>query len=86
MGVRGSYWLLAMSGGLAALGVVQLLAIAAAPEPLVAALAAFAALVPAGYFLGLFAARPRLEAAKPLEPSVLPEGESVVVPFRRRVR
>lgn len=78
--------MLAVSGGLAALGVVQLLAIAAAAEPLLAVLAAFAALVPAGYFLGLYAAQPKIEAAKPLEPSVLPEGESVVVPFRRRAR
>lgn len=85
MGGRGSYWLLAVSGGLAALGVVQLFSIAAAPELLGAAIGAFVALVPAGYFLGLYAARPKLEA-KPLEPSVLPQGESVVVPFRRRAR
>ena len=53
---------------------------------MLAAFSVFVALVPAGYFLGLFAARPKatsFASADAIEVEV-PEGQSVVVPFRRR--
>ena len=78
--------LLVMSGLLAGIGALQLLAVQDAAEPLMAALAAVAAIAPAGYFLGLYAARPRLEDTKVEEPVFVPDGDSVVVPFKRRQR
>jgi hypothetical protein len=78
--------LLVLSGLLAAIGALQLLAVDNAAEPLMAALAAVVAFAPAGYFLGLYAARPKAEDVKVEESVCTPEGDSVVVPFRRRQR
>lgn len=85
MGVQGSsVVLLVLSGLLAAAGALQLVSLPGAAEPMAVGLAAFAALLPAGYFLGLYAARPKAE--KPVEAARENDGSAVVVPFRRRAR
>ncbi|NOT39840.1 MAG: hypothetical protein HOP13_05040 [Alphaproteobacteria bacterium] len=79
--------LLVLSGLLAGIGALQLLSVQDAAEPLMAALAAVVAIAPAGYFLGLYAAGPKAAGVKAEDdPVFAPEGDSVVVPFRRRQR
>jgi hypothetical protein len=85
MGVQGSSAvLLVLSGLLAAAGVLQLVSLPGAAEPMGVGLAAFAALLPAGYFLGLYAALPKAE--KPVVAIREDDGSAVVVPFRRRAQ
>lgn len=76
--------LLALSGLLTAAGALQLISVPGAAAPMAVALSAFAALLPAGYFLGLYAARAK--AGKPVETVRENDGSAVVVPFRRRAR
>jgi hypothetical protein len=83
MGTQGSSAVLLVLGGLlAAAGVLQLVSLPGAAEPMAVGVAAFAALLPAGYFLGLYAARPKAE--KQVEIVREDDGSAVVVPFRRR--
>jgi membrane protein DedA with SNARE-associated domain len=78
--------LLVLSGLLAGIGALQLLSVEDAVQPVMAALAAVVAFGPAGYFLGLYAGRPKVQDVKPVEPALAPDGDSVVVPFKRRQR
>ncbi len=74
--------LLVLSGLLAAAGALELVSLASTAEPMAVGLAAFAALLPSGYFLGLYAAKPKVQ--KPVEVVREDDGSAVVVPFRRR--
>jgi hypothetical protein len=85
MGGQGSSAvLLVLSGLLTAAGALQLISMPGAAEPMAVALSAFAALLPAGYFLGLYAARPKAE--KPVETVGERAVSAVVIPFKRRAR
>ena len=75
-----------LSGLLASIGALQLLIMPNAIEPTFAALTAIVTLVPAGFFLGLYTAQPRVEIKERLEDVPDAPESAVVVPFKRRAR
>ena len=75
-----------LSGVLAGVGALQLLLMPNAVEPTFAALTAIVTLIPAGFFLGLYTAQPRVEIEERLEDVPDAPESAVIVPFKRRAR
>lgn len=83
---RSGFALPVLSGLLAAIGALQLFIMPNAIEPAFTALTAFVTLIPAGFFLGLYASRPRVGIEERLEEVPDASESAVVVPFRRQAR